>query len=138
MESAVRFFNIKRNLGKRSRSSLSPNHSQGTLHGWQNNVLCGIQWLCRQIPGLMIYLRATCLQILLKSYSLIPILYGHPFLRFPYCVVLEHCITSEKFSYKPSTSRREWTTPCNKLRVAILTCVILRKLLHEPIEAMRN
>src|SRR5258707_700283 len=55
------------------QSSLSPNHSQGTLHGQQDKVPCGIQWLCRQIPGSMICLRTTPLLILLKSYGLIPI-----------------------------------------------------------------
>src|SRR6266566_632284 len=77
------FFNIKSNFGMRSENSLSHDRSQGTLHGQQNKIPCGIQWLCRQVPGLMICLRVTHLQILLKSYSLISIDF-HPFFRFPY------------------------------------------------------
>jgi len=53
------------------------------LHGQQGKVPYEIQWLYRQIPGLMGCLRATRLPILQKLYVLIPIV-CHLFLRSPY------------------------------------------------------
>lgn len=81
------FFNFKRNLGRRSEGSSSPDRNQGTLHGRHDRAQCGIQWLRRHVPHLMTCLRATRLPILLRLYD--PHLMDcHHILKPPYYSVI--------------------------------------------------
>jgi hypothetical protein len=40
---------IKSELGRGGGMSLILKHNQGILHGWPDNVQCGVQWPCLQI-----------------------------------------------------------------------------------------
>lgn len=77
MESAVRFFQHQEKFWQEKQELIKPTSQLGALHGQQDKASGGIQWLRRQIPGLIIYLRANHLPILLKLYGLIPIYYHY-------------------------------------------------------------
>ena len=48
------FLGIKSDFGKESWSLLRLCHSRGMLHGQKDKVQCGVCWLCRQSPYLML------------------------------------------------------------------------------------
>ena len=85
-------------------------HSQGTLLGQPNKVLCGVRWLYMRIPDLPLCWRMIHLQDLLKFYDLIK----HS---------LKLCIANTDFRPLMQTSFEITSYSSNTLLVIYADCV---------------